>query len=191
MQNIYDILGGIGVTVPEDKKADFDKAVNENYKTVAEVEKIEAKRDLYKSQLDETQTALKGYEGVNVEELRGKISTLEKAITDMETKHAADDAERDFQGELEKAMRSAGVRDNDKARAGVMKGLELESLRASKNRSKDIADAIDKIKADPDNNFLFNSETPLLRISGSVNSTPQHTASPTEAANEALRSFIK
>ncbi len=37
MQNIYDILGGIGLTVPEDKKADFDKAVNENYKTVAEV----------------------------------------------------------------------------------------------------------------------------------------------------------
>ncbi len=80
MQNIYDILGGIGLTVPEDKKADFDKSVNENYKTVAEVGKIEAKRDLYKSQLDETQAALKGYDGVNVEELRGKISTLERRL---------------------------------------------------------------------------------------------------------------
>lgn len=29
MQNIYDILGSIGITVPEDKKADFDKAEND------------------------------------------------------------------------------------------------------------------------------------------------------------------
>ena len=29
MQNIYDILGSIGITVSEDKKADLDKAEND------------------------------------------------------------------------------------------------------------------------------------------------------------------
>ena len=38
MVNIHEILKGYGIEVPADKKADFDKAVTENYKTVAEVE---------------------------------------------------------------------------------------------------------------------------------------------------------
>lgn len=59
MKNIYTLLSEIGITVPEEKKADFDKAVLANYKTVAEVEKITTARDNYKSQLETAQTALK------------------------------------------------------------------------------------------------------------------------------------
>ncbi|MDE5577997.1 MAG: phage scaffolding protein [Oscillospiraceae bacterium] len=152
MQNIHDILNSIGLTVPEDKKADFDKAVNENYKTVAEVEKIEVKRDLYKSQLDETQTTLKGYEGVNVEELRGKISTLEKTLADKETEHASKIADMEFNSDLQDAIRTSGAK-NPKAVSAL---LDLDSLKASKNRGKDIADALEKIKAE--NDYLFEGE---------------------------------
>lgn len=60
MKNIYEILKGIGIEVPEDKKEAFDKAVNENYKTVKEVEginnklsKAEQERDTYKTKYDE------------------------------------------------------------------------------------------------------------------------------------------
>lgn len=60
MKNIYDILKGIGIEIPEDKKGDFDKALNENYKTVSEVnniqsklEKAEGERDTYKTKYDE------------------------------------------------------------------------------------------------------------------------------------------
>lgn len=52
MKDIHAILSGIGFTVPEDKKADFDKVLRENYKTIDEVGKIEAARDTYKGQLD-------------------------------------------------------------------------------------------------------------------------------------------
>ncbi|MCM1024418.1 MAG: phage scaffolding protein [Prevotella sp.] len=152
MQNIHDILGGIGLTVPDEKKADFDKLVNENYKTVAEVDKIEAKRDLYKSQLDETQAALKGYDGVNVEELRGKISALEKTLADKETEHASKIADMEFNSDLRDAIRTSGAK-NSKAVSAL---LDLDSLKASKNRGKDIADAIEKIKSE--NDYLFESE---------------------------------
>lgn len=185
MQNIHDILGGIGITVPEDKKADFDKAVNENYKTVAEVDKIEAKRDLYKSQLDETQAALKGYDGVNVEELRGKISALEKTLADKETEHASKIADMEFDSELKAALTASKAR-NPKAVSAL---LDVDSLKASKNRDKDIADALEKIKSE--NDYLFESETPQFRISGSVSSSTQSAVSPSEVANAALRSFIK
>ena len=45
MQNIYAILAKYNLTIPEDKKAEFEKAVKANYKTVAEVEKITSARD--------------------------------------------------------------------------------------------------------------------------------------------------
>ncbi|MCX4257485.1 MAG: phage scaffolding protein [Oscillospiraceae bacterium] len=167
MQNIYDILGGIGLTVPEDKKADFDKAVNENYKTVAEVDKIEAKRDLYKSQLDETQAALKGYDGVNVEELRGKISTLEKTLADKETEHASRIADMEFNSDLQDAIRTSGAK-NSKAVSAL---LDLNSLKASKNRSKDIADTLEKIKSENDYLFEGEKQEPMPSFLGGSGST--------------------
>lgn len=39
MENVHEILKKYGVEVPADKKADFDKDMLANYKTVTEVEK--------------------------------------------------------------------------------------------------------------------------------------------------------
>ena len=43
MQNIYEILKTVNLEVPEDKKAEFNKLLSENYKTIAEVEKLNSK----------------------------------------------------------------------------------------------------------------------------------------------------
>ena len=72
MINIYELLVKYNLTIPEDKKAEFEEAFKANYKTVAEVEKITTARDNYKSQLETAQTALKEFEGVDVKELQGK-----------------------------------------------------------------------------------------------------------------------
>nr|DAG56920.1 MAG TPA: minor structural protein [Caudoviricetes sp.] len=60
MKNIYELLKAIRIEVPEDKKAEFDKALNENYKTISEMsnlqnrlEKAESERDTYKDKYDE------------------------------------------------------------------------------------------------------------------------------------------
>ena len=58
MKNIYEILKDYGVEIPADKKADFDKAVSENYKTVAEVEKINDKLTKVQNKLKETEDTL-------------------------------------------------------------------------------------------------------------------------------------
>ena len=71
MTDIKAILAKYGISVPEEHTADFDKAFKENYKTVAEVAKIEAARDNYKSQLTTAQDTLKTFEGVDVNELQG------------------------------------------------------------------------------------------------------------------------
>ena len=51
MKNITELLAAAGVEIPEDKKQAFETAFAENYKTVAEVDKLRSSRDNYKSQL--------------------------------------------------------------------------------------------------------------------------------------------
>lgn len=60
MKNIYEIMKSVGLEVPEDKKDAFDKAVNENYKTIKEFEGTQRKladaekdRDAYKTKYDD------------------------------------------------------------------------------------------------------------------------------------------
>ena len=71
MTDIKAILAKYDISVPEEHAAEFDKVFKENYKTVAEVAKIEAARDNYKFQLTTAQDTLKTFEGVDVNELQG------------------------------------------------------------------------------------------------------------------------
>lgn len=56
MQNIHEILKAYALEIPADKKASFDKAVAENYKTIAEVNKLNEKL----ARANEDLTATKG-----------------------------------------------------------------------------------------------------------------------------------
>lgn len=76
MKNIYEILKSFEITVPEDKKEDFDKVLNENYKTISEVTKIQGKlekaegeRDTYKTKYD---TDIKQRDA-DIKDLQGKL----------------------------------------------------------------------------------------------------------------------
>lgn len=109
MKNIQEILAQYGLTVPEDKTADFDKVFKENYKTVAEVGKIETARDNYKSQLDDATKALKSFEGVDVYELKGEIKTLTDSLKNAESKYQAQITARDQTDWLQKQLDSYGV----------------------------------------------------------------------------------
>ena len=42
MENIFKIMKDFGIEMPEDKKADFEKSVLENYKTVNDYNKVNA-----------------------------------------------------------------------------------------------------------------------------------------------------
>ena len=76
MKNIYEILKSFEITVPEDKKEEFDKVLNENYKTISEVTKIQGKlekaegeRDTYKNKYD---TDIKQRDA-DIKDLQGKL----------------------------------------------------------------------------------------------------------------------
>lgn len=158
MTDIYAILSGIGLTIPEDKKADFDKAVRENYKTVAEVGKIETARDNYKTQLDEVSGKLKAFEGVDVNDLKGQIATLKNDLEKNDKAHKEELDNLDFNAEIEKAVKAAKGK-NVKA---VSAFLDLDTLRQSKNRSADIEKAVSDVKEA--NDYLFDGDKPSPTI---------------------------
>jgi murein L,D-transpeptidase YcbB/YkuD len=155
MKNIHEILKGYDIEIPADKKAEFDKAVLDNYKTVAEAEKLRTARDNYKSQLDDATQKLEGFKGVNVEELQGKISAL---TDDLASQKAAFDkqlADRDFDDMLNTAITGSKAKNVKAVRAL----LDLEAIKASKNQSADIEAALKKVKEE--NDYLFTSDEPI------------------------------
>ena len=155
MKNIYTILEGIGVSIPEDKKNDFDTAFNENYKTVAELEKVRNARDNYKDQLETAQTALKEFEGVDVKDLQGKIEKLNNDLAAKDTEHQQKLAEIEFNSKVDGLLGKSGAK-NAKA---VKALLDLEALRKSTNQDTDIQSAIDTCKEE--NGFLFGADEPF------------------------------
>ena len=107
MINIHEILKGYGLEIPTDKKAEFDKALSENYKTVAEVEKINEKLNKEISDHKETKSTLDNTLN-DFEELKNKNASSEdwkvkyEALV-KENKQKAEEKERQ---ELELKTRS-------------------------------------------------------------------------------------
>lgn len=87
MVNIHEILKNIGIEIPEDKKTEFDKAVTENYKTIAEVKKINDKLDIANDDLAQTK------------------DTLQKMSSEFEEFKQNSSSEEDFKTKYEELLR--------------------------------------------------------------------------------------
>lgn len=92
MQNYEQILQELGIEVPEDKKEALKKKMAENYRTKADYDKVVDKRDEFEKSLADVQSKLDGFKDVNVEELKGQITTLTKELADEKAARASDAA---------------------------------------------------------------------------------------------------
>lgn len=90
MQNYEQILQELGIEVPEGKKSDLKKKMDENYRTKSDYDKVTQKRDEYKTSLDDVQAKLDGFKDVDVDDLKGQIATLTTQLNDEKTARATD-----------------------------------------------------------------------------------------------------
>ena len=150
----------------------------------ADIEAIKKERDTYKTQLDTAQTTLKSFEGVNVTELQGKITTLTNDLTAKAAEYQKQLADRDFNDLLKTTAEGFKPRDIK----AVMPFLDVEKLKSSKNQESDIKAALEAVKKD--NGYLFQDVT-IPRV---VASTPgpggEKTDDTRTQANNALRSIL-
>jgi hypothetical protein len=153
MKNIHTILSEYGITVPEDKKAEFDKAVAENYKTSAEFEKkvnrLTDDLNAEKKRADTAVETLKGFEGKDFEAITQERDKWKKDYEDTVAAHKKETEEREFNSVLETAITDSKGK-NAKA---IMALLDLDKLRSSRNQEKDIKAALDSLRTD--SGYLF------------------------------------
>lgn len=90
MQNYEQILQELGIEVPEDKKSNLKKKMDENYRTKLDYDKVTQKRDEYKTSLDDVQAKLDGFKNVDVDDLKGQVATLTTQLNDEKTARATD-----------------------------------------------------------------------------------------------------
>ena len=145
MKNILTILKELGIDVPKDKESDLDKAVQENYKTVADYdkqkEKLEAANETIKANdtaMDELKKQLEDFKDVDVTELNKHISDLETEKANIQKDYDSKIADRDFNDLVKESIVSAKGK-NVKAITAL---LDVDTLKASKNQKEDIASAL-------------------------------------------------
>lgn len=154
MKDIYAILTGLGIEVPEDKKATLDKEWKENYRTVAEFEKATAKRDEYKASLDTVQEQLKAFDGVNLEEYKTQISTLTKDLEAEKAARIADEAKHQLEATVESFM--GGKQFVNDLTAESIRGKLMAELDKDTAKGRSIDDIFKTIVSDKDGNQIPN-----------------------------------
>lgn len=163
MKNIHTILSEYGITVPDDKKADFDKAIAANYKTVAEYDKQAGKLTAMTERAETAENTLKGFEGKDFDAITKDRDEWKQKHADLERKHQEEADAREFTDELIEAIKAAKGK-NPKA---IMALLPIDDLRASKNRRKDIDAAIAEVKES--DGYQFDADdggTPPAKFTG-------------------------
>lgn len=92
MQNYEQILKECGVVIPEDKKEPLRKAMNQNYKTIADYNKQVEKIKRYQSEIEEAQR--KQAENQEAVGLKEQIETLERQIQEEKDARAKENNQR-------------------------------------------------------------------------------------------------
>lgn len=150
MKNYEQILQELGIEIPEDKKIDLKKNINENYKTINEYNAKIAKMEEYKASLDDVTAKLDGFKDVNVSELQSRIATLTA------------DLEKEKSGRQADALRveRAAVLDEFLKDKKFVNSITEKSIRASimeeleKNTGKSVEKIFDGLTKDKEGKLI-------------------------------------
>lgn len=179
MKNINEILTGLGIQIPEDKQADFDKQFAENYKTIADYDRQKDKLAHAESDLKTARDSLEAFKDVDVNDLQSQISKLTKDLQDKDAAHAAELADRDFSALLDAAISAK----HGRSAKAVKAMLDVDSLKASKNQQADIDAALEQLTKE--SGYLFDDGNPPPPYAGGTG-----TQGAGSEQNAALRSAM-
>ena len=128
MKDIFTILSGLEIAIPEDKKEELRKAVSENYKTVAEYQKKVDALEKAEGEAKTAKEAISKFEGVDPEKLKEEIESYKKAAKDIEDKYKAESDARIF-GEAAEELLKGYTFSSNAAKSHVMARLKESGLK--------------------------------------------------------------
>lgn len=154
MKDILQILTGLGIEVPEDKKGSLNSEVLANYKTVADYEKVKEKRDEYKKSLEGVQQKLEDFEKTDIDGLNEQIETLTKELQTEKEERAKEEVRRTLEKTVESFMGEKEFVNDltaDSIRTKLMEELDKDSA-----KGKSIEDIFKAMVSDKDGNPIPN-----------------------------------
>lgn len=126
MKNIEQILKEAGIEVTDEQKAAVNKAVTENYKTIAEfdkqvkkTEKAEADRDSYKGQLDTANETLEKFKDIDPDKQAEEIEKYKQAAKEAQDNATKQILQRDQRDYLNAEFEKLGI-SSERTRKSLM-----------------------------------------------------------------------
>lgn len=176
MKNIHEIMREFGIEIPTDKQADFNKAVAENYKTIAEhdkkIGKIEAERDAQKERADTAEETLKGFEGIDPAQIQNQLDDYKQRAEKAEKDYADKLYARDFDDALKAAMGEYEF-SSTAAKSAIMDEVRREGLKLKDGKIMGLDDVMKTIKARDESAFVNKSlADKQAHFTASAKSTP-------------------
>lgn len=167
MKNIIDICKDLGIEIPADKQAEFNKAVAENYKTIAEHEKkVNRLTDdlaAEKKRADTAEEALKGFDGIDPANVKTQLEEANRKVREAQEAAEKQLAERDFNDalkvELDGLKFSSGA-----ARRAVEAEIRAAGLKVKNGKILGLSDLIDQIKKEDASAFVDDKTPPPARF---------------------------
>lgn len=157
MKNMIDICKEFGMEVPVDKVADFNKAVAENYKTIAEHEKkvgkLQTDLDNATKRADTAEETLKSFDGIDPAKVQEELNTWKKKAEDAEKDYAAKLEQRDFDDALKAALDGMQFT-STAARKAVESDIRAAGLKMRNGAIMGLNDVIEQIKKDDASAFV-------------------------------------
>lgn len=146
MKNILEILSENSVSLTDDQKKAIESAVKENYKTVADYDKQSKKLELADQKAKDTEKAFdefkKDFEGVDVKELQGKVTTLTETVDNTKKEYESKIKKMELESSLRSLSDEFGCIDFDLAKTQ----FDFEKLLGSKNQKDDAKAMFESLK---------------------------------------------
>lgn len=163
MRNITDILKDYGVEIPADKLTDFNKAFNENYKTIVEHQKALDKVTAATKRAETAEEALKGFDGMDPANFQKQLDDAKKAVKDAQEAAQKQIEERDFndalKSELETLKFSSGA-----ARKAVETEIRAAGLKLKNGKILGLSDLIEQLKTSDADAFVTEADENKVRF---------------------------
>lgn len=167
MKNIIEICKDFGIEIPAEKHADFLKAVNGEYKTVADYNKQVDKTAAAEKRAETAEETLKGFEDKDFDTIIKERDEWKRKHDENEAAYKKEQEEREFNELLTSSITDAKGK-NAKAITAL---LDVEKLRNSRNQQADIKAALDSLRAE--SGYLFDDEGGKAKFTAPGGGNPQ------------------
>lgn len=160
MKNIIDICKDFGIEIPADKHPDFLRAVNVEYKTIAEHGKALDKLNAATKRAEAAEEALKGFEGIDPAKVKDQLEEANKKVREAQEAAQKQIEERDYNDALKAEM--DGIKfTSAAARKSVETEIRAAGLKLKNGKILGLSDMLDQLKKEDASAFVDEKQQQL------------------------------